>query len=70
MEVCPNTIDASNPSVKTRGFVGSTTPELLNQVWIDASKRATGPIRDASARVKLHGGGTAQEGGARGRCTD
>lgn len=57
IEVCRNTVEADNPLVQTRGYLGSTTAHLLNKYWIDASKYASGPIRDASSLVPGGGGG-------------
>lgn len=54
MEVCRNLQSLSNPIIATKGLLGSTTPQLPSQFWVNASKYASGPLRDASVRVGLH----------------
>ena len=70
IEVCLNSASAGSipavagsiPAVATKAYLGTTTSLLLKEYWLDSSKYASGPLREASAR----GGGYGHGGGAAG----
>lgn len=64
-QVLSNISEASMPNGNPRNLLGTTTPNFLGQFWIDASKYASGPIRDAAFRLGIRdeGGGAAGHAG-------